>query len=91
MTGCGCCGSRTKPAKSAALNRGLAEARFDLVLTLDADSFLYRDALRNLVERYMSDPPQYARRGRYDARAQFPQELGDEGAGMGLLPRSSPR
>ncbi len=43
--------------KSAALNRGLAEARFDLVVTLDADSFLYRDALRSLVERYMSDPP----------------------------------
>ena len=43
--------------KSAALNRGLAEARFDLVVTLDADSFLYRDGLRNLVERYLSDPP----------------------------------
>jgi biofilm PGA synthesis N-glycosyltransferase PgaC len=43
--------------KSAALNRGLAEARYDLVVTLDADSFLYRDALRNLVERYLSDPP----------------------------------
>ncbi|HET8584176.1 MAG TPA: glycosyltransferase family 2 protein, partial [Casimicrobiaceae bacterium] len=43
--------------KSAALNRGLAEAHFDLVVTLDADSFLYRDALRNLVERYLSDPP----------------------------------
>jgi biofilm PGA synthesis N-glycosyltransferase PgaC len=43
--------------KSAALNRGLAEARYDLVVTLDADSFLYLDALRNLVERYLSDPP----------------------------------
>jgi biofilm PGA synthesis N-glycosyltransferase PgaC len=43
--------------KSAALNRGLAEASHDLVVTLDADSYLYRDALRNLVERYMSDPP----------------------------------
>ena len=43
--------------RSAALNRGLAEARFDLVVTLDADSFLYRDALRNLVERYLGDPP----------------------------------
>jgi biofilm PGA synthesis N-glycosyltransferase PgaC len=43
--------------KAVALNRGLAEARFDLVVTLDATSFLYRDALRNLVERYLSDPP----------------------------------
>jgi biofilm PGA synthesis N-glycosyltransferase PgaC len=43
--------------KSAALNWGLAEARFDLIVTLDADSFLYRDALTRLVERYLSDPP----------------------------------
>ena len=43
--------------KSAALNRGLAEARFDVVVTLDADSYLYRGALKNLVERYLNDPP----------------------------------
>jgi poly-beta-1,6-N-acetyl-D-glucosamine synthase len=43
--------------KAAALNRGLAEARYDLVVTLDADSYLYRDALRKLVERYLGDPP----------------------------------
>jgi biofilm PGA synthesis N-glycosyltransferase PgaC len=42
--------------KSAALNRGLAEARHDYVVTLDADSYLYRDALERLVERYFSDP-----------------------------------
>lgn len=42
---------------SAALNRGLAEARFDLIVTLEQESFLYRDALRNIVERYLSDPP----------------------------------
>jgi biofilm PGA synthesis N-glycosyltransferase PgaC len=42
--------------KSAALNRGLAEARYDHVVTLDADSYLYRDALKRLVERYFSDP-----------------------------------
>jgi biofilm PGA synthesis N-glycosyltransferase PgaC len=47
----------TNLAKSAALNRGLAMARFDLIVTLDADSYLHRDALRNLVERYLSDPP----------------------------------
>jgi len=43
--------------KARALNRGLADARFDLVVTLDADSYLYRDALRKLVERYLADPP----------------------------------
>ena len=43
--------------KAAALNRGLDEARFDIVVTLDADSMLYRDALSNLVERYLNDPP----------------------------------
>ena len=47
----------TDAGQSASLNRGLAETRFDLVLTLDQQSFLYRDALRNIVERYMSDPP----------------------------------
>ena len=44
-------------AKAAALNRGLAAARFNLIVTLDGDSYLYNDALRNLVERYLSDPP----------------------------------
>jgi biofilm PGA synthesis N-glycosyltransferase PgaC len=43
--------------KSAALNRGLAEAKHALVVTLDADSYLYRGALANLVGRYLSDPP----------------------------------
>lgn len=42
--------------KSAALNRGLAESRHELVVTLDADSYLYRDALQRLVGRYVSDP-----------------------------------
>ncbi len=42
--------------KSAALNRGLDEVRYDIVVTLDGDSCLYRDALRNLVGRYLSDP-----------------------------------
>lgn len=43
--------------KAAALNVGLARAHFDLVVTIDGDSFLHINALRNLVERYLSDPP----------------------------------
>ncbi len=43
--------------KSAALNRGLACARHELVVTLDADSYLYGDSLQRLVERYLGDPP----------------------------------
>jgi poly-beta-1,6-N-acetyl-D-glucosamine synthase len=48
---------KTNLAKSAALSLGLAEARFDLIVTLDADCYLHTGALRNLVERYLSDPP----------------------------------
>jgi poly-beta-1,6-N-acetyl-D-glucosamine synthase len=42
--------------KAAALNRGLAESRHDYVITLDADSYLYGDALQRLVERFFNDP-----------------------------------
>jgi biofilm PGA synthesis N-glycosyltransferase PgaC len=42
--------------KAAALNRGLAGSRHDYIITLDADSYLYGDALRRLVERYFNDP-----------------------------------
>jgi biofilm PGA synthesis N-glycosyltransferase PgaC len=42
--------------KSAALNVGLGLARFKLTITVDGDSYLYRNALRNLVGRYLSDP-----------------------------------
>ncbi|MDH4285689.1 MAG: glycosyltransferase family 2 protein [Gallionellaceae bacterium] len=43
--------------KANALNQALGLARHDLVLTLDADSYLYRDALHSIVERYVGDPP----------------------------------
>ncbi len=43
--------------KAAALNQGLKRVRHALTLTLDGDSYLYRNALRNLVGRYLSDPP----------------------------------
>jgi len=43
--------------KANALNQGLKMTRHSLVVTLDADSYLYRNALQNLVERYLQDPP----------------------------------
>ncbi|GAB1596714.1 glycosyltransferase family 2 protein [Lysobacter claricitrinus] len=42
--------------KAAALNRGLAIARHELVVTIDGDSYLYGGALRHIVERYLGDP-----------------------------------
>jgi poly-beta-1,6-N-acetyl-D-glucosamine synthase len=43
--------------KARALNQGFAQASHDLIITLDADSYLYRDSLQSIVERYMTDPP----------------------------------
>ncbi len=43
--------------KSRALNAGLADTGEALVVTVDADSYLRVDALRKLVERFLSDPP----------------------------------
>ncbi len=43
--------------KSRALNAGLARTTAALVATVDADSWLRTDALRKLVERFLSDPP----------------------------------
>ncbi len=43
--------------KSAALNRGFAETSQGLVVTVDGDSYLRADALRKIVERFLSDPP----------------------------------
>ena len=43
--------------KANALNQALKTAKHELVLTVDADSYLYRDALQSIVERYKSDPP----------------------------------
>jgi len=43
--------------KARALNQGLAQARHALVVTVDADSYLYRSALQSIVERYVQDPP----------------------------------
>jgi poly-beta-1,6-N-acetyl-D-glucosamine synthase len=43
--------------KAHALNEGLKHANHDLIVTVDADSYLHQTALVNLVERYRLDPP----------------------------------
>jgi poly-beta-1,6-N-acetyl-D-glucosamine synthase len=42
--------------KANALNRALKIAKHNLVLTVDADSYLYRDSFQSIVERYLEDP-----------------------------------
>ena len=46
----------TNRGKSAVLNDGLVAARYDLILTIDGDSWVKQDGLRKLVERLLSDP-----------------------------------
>jgi poly-beta-1,6-N-acetyl-D-glucosamine synthase len=46
--------------KANALNQGLKLASHPLTITLDGDSYLYRHALRQLVGRFLSDPPNTA-------------------------------
>lgn len=42
--------------KAAALNHGLAVCKTDIVISIDADSYIFKDGIRNLVGRYLSDP-----------------------------------
>lgn len=42
--------------KAAALNQGLLQCKTDIVITIDADSYILKDGVRNLVGRYLSDP-----------------------------------
>lgn len=46
----------TNRGKSSALNLGLQKVKTALTITIDADSYLFKDALKNIVERYLCDP-----------------------------------
>jgi biofilm PGA synthesis N-glycosyltransferase PgaC len=51
------CIDEPRPGKSHALNTGLAAVRTELVITLDADTVLHPRAVRQLVARLLSAPP----------------------------------
>jgi biofilm PGA synthesis N-glycosyltransferase PgaC len=42
--------------KASALNHGLKEVSTDIVISIDADSYVLKDGIRHLVGRYLSDP-----------------------------------
>lgn len=42
--------------KASALNTGLQHAKYDLIITIDADTYLYHNAITFIVGRYLSDP-----------------------------------
>lgn len=42
--------------KASALNRGLAECKTDIVISVDADCYIDHDGIKNLVSRYWGDP-----------------------------------
>lgn len=48
---------RRNSGKSAALNLGLDYASHSLIVTMDADTYPYRHALRNLVINHICSPP----------------------------------
>lgn len=43
--------------KAAAINKGLENSTSELVITIDADCWVKQNAIRALVNRYLSDPP----------------------------------
>lgn len=42
--------------KASALNHGLEKCTTDIIITIDADCYIFKDAIKNLVGRYLSDP-----------------------------------
>ena len=42
--------------KASALNHGLAKCKTDIIISIDADSYILKDGISHLVGRYLSDP-----------------------------------
>ena len=43
--------------KAAALNHGLKKCTTDIIISIDADSYILKDGIKHLVGRYLTDPP----------------------------------
>jgi biofilm PGA synthesis N-glycosyltransferase PgaC len=43
--------------KAAALNHGLKKCKTDIVISIDADSYILKSGIKYIVGRYLSDPP----------------------------------
>jgi biofilm PGA synthesis N-glycosyltransferase PgaC len=77
--------------KAAALNRGLAAARHDLVITLDADCYLYKRALRKLVGALYERSGGHKSGGRSGARSQIRARTGSPRSRSGTISTASPQ
>src|SRR5215211_4754081 len=80
------CIDEPRPGKSHALNTGLAAVETELVITLDADTLLHPQAIRQVVARLLSAPTRCAGHRRLGPGPQQPRQPLDGDAGMGLLP-----
>jgi poly-beta-1,6-N-acetyl-D-glucosamine synthase len=49
--------NESKPGKSHALNAALSHVKTELVITLDADTLLHQSAIKHIVARFKSSPP----------------------------------
>lgn len=47
---------KNNQGKAICLNQGLKKSKYEMIITLDGDSFLFKDALLMIVERYANDP-----------------------------------
>lgn len=77
--------------KARALNMGFGRASHDFIVTVDADSYLYRNALRNLAGNLVQGPPRTAAVDRHRTGPELAPQFHHAVAGMGLLPRHRDR
>jgi len=71
--------------KANALNEGLRLSKYSLIITIDADSYLYCDALKNIVKQQMSGGSATAAVACSNGK-KFTLQLAFAGTGVGIFP-----